>query len=130
VLRILLSVIHSSEYKMTHRIFNCVTLVFNVSEKILCPCSVRSCNGTNLWKRVEVRFFTGVAEVPSDTDRRERHCNSDISLKLESSSKQDEESRLLKIAIIGVPNVGKSTIINQLVGRKVNINKSPILMCV
>lgn len=30
------------------------------------------------------------------------------------------DSRLLKIAIIGVPNSGKSTLINKLTGRKVS----------
>jgi ribosome biogenesis GTPase A len=103
-----------------------LTPAFNISKKIF-PCSVRFRNGINLWKAVEVRFVSGVTEDSADTDKRDLSV-----LNIGSSSKYDEnhESRLLRIAIIGIPNVGKSTVINQLVGRKVNIKESFILKSV
>jgi putative protein kinase ArgK-like GTPase of G3E family len=98
-----------------------VTPAFNISKRLLFPSSVGFPNVTSAWKTVEVRFVRGVAEGCTVADRR------DLLLpKSESFVKHNDnyESRLLKIAIIGVPNVGKSTVINQLVGRKVNINVS------
>jgi ribosome biogenesis GTPase A len=112
---------------MTHSLYNCVTPVFNISKKVLFPCSVRFRNVTSLWKTVKVRFVGGIAEGSTVADRRDLLLS-----KSESFVKRNEnyESRLLKIAIIGVPNVGKSTVINQLLGRKVFINQSPILACI
>jgi ribosome biogenesis GTPase A len=112
---------------MTRRLFGCVIPVFNISKKVLLPSCVRFRNSTHLWNTVEVRFVTGVAENSADTDARDSSLS-----RLESSVAQNEnyESRLLKIAIIGVPNAGKSTVINQLVSRKVNISGSYILKSV
>ena len=105
---------------MTHSLYNCVTPVFNISKRILFPYSVGLRNVTSLWKSVEVRFV-GIAEGSTVSDGRDLLLsNSESFVKRNENS----ESRLLKIAIIGVPNVGKSTVINQLVGRKVNINVS------
>jgi ribosome biogenesis GTPase A len=96
--------------------------VLNVSKKVL-RSSVSLCHSTHLRKTVEVRIGGGggVAESSANTNTRTLSLS-----KVESSAAQNEnyESRLLKIAIIGVPNAGKSTIINQLVGRKVNIRRS------
>lgn len=103
---------------MTYSLFSCLTPAFNISKQILFPCSVKFRNGTNLWKAVEVRFVRAVTKHSVDDDK------TDLSVLNVGSSRQlneNCESRLLKIAIIGVPNVGKSTVINQLVGRKVNI---------
>lgn len=111
------------QYKMAYSLFSCLTPALNISKKIF-PFSSRFRNDVNLWKAVEVRFITGVTEDSADTDKR------DLSeFNVVSSSRHNEncESRLLKIAIIGVPNVGKSTIINQLVGRKVIIRESYVL---
>lgn len=106
---------------MTHSLFNCMIPVLNISKKVLLPSSARLRNSTLLWKTVEVRFVCGVAENSADTNARSLSWS-----RLESSAAQNEnyETRLLKIAIIGVPNAGKSTIINQLVGRKVNTSGS------
>jgi ribosome biogenesis GTPase A len=95
--------------------------VFNISKKVLLPSSVRLRNSTLIWRTAEVRFVGGAAENSADTNAR-----SLLLSRLESSVSQNEnyETRLLKIAIIGVPNAGKSTVINQLVGRKVNISGS------
>lgn len=53
-----------------------------------------------------------------------RFCSS-VSLnesnqKINLSTLNEPQRRLLKVAIIGVPNVGKSTLINQLVDRRVS----------
>lgn len=106
---------------MTHSLFTCMIPVFNISKKVLLPSCVRLRNSTLLWKTVEVRFLGGVAENSADTNA------GSLSLsRLESSAAQNEnyETRLLKIAIIGVPNAGKSTVINQLVSRKVDTSRS------
>ncbi|XP_023704282.1 LOW QUALITY PROTEIN: GTPase Era, mitochondrial [Cryptotermes secundus] len=101
---------------MTHSLLTCMIPVLNISKKVLLPSSGRLRNSTLLWKTVEVRFLRGVAENSADTN-----AGSLPFSRLESSVSQNEnyETRLLKIAIIGVPNAGKSTVINQLVGRKV-----------
>jgi hypothetical protein len=122
-----LSYFDSIGSKMTHSLFSCMIPVFNISKKVLLPCSVRLRNSAPIWKTAEVRFVGGVAENSADTNARSLSLS-----KLESSAAQNEnyESRLLKIAIIGVPNSGKSTVINQLVGRKVNTSVSYNLMSV
>jgi ribosome biogenesis GTPase A len=109
---------------MTHSLFSGMIPVFNISKKVLLPSSVRLRNRTFIWKTVEVRLIGGVAENSANANARSLSLS-----KLESSAVQNEnyESRLLKIAIIGVPNSGKSTVINQLVGRKVNTSVSYIL---
>jgi tRNA U34 5-carboxymethylaminomethyl modifying GTPase MnmE/TrmE len=105
---------------MTPSLFNCMIPVLNVSKKVL-QSSVSLCHSAYLRTTVEVRIGGGgVAESSANKNTRT------LSSKVESSAAQNEnyESRLLKIAIIGVPNAGKSTVINQLVGRKVNTSRS------
>lgn len=106
---------------MTHSLFTCMIPVLNISKKVLLPSFGRLRNSTLLWKTVEVRFFGVVAENSADTNAGSLRLS-----RLESSVSQNEnyETRLLKIAIIGVPNAGKSTVINQLVGRKVDTSGS------
>jgi ribosome biogenesis GTPase A len=106
---------------MTHSLFSCMIPVFNISKKVL-QSSVSLCHSTHLLKAVEVRLGGGgVAESSAN-----RNTGTLSLSKVESSAAQNEnyESRLLKIAVIGVPNAGKSTVINQLVGRKVNSSRS------
>lgn len=101
---------------MAHSLFSCMIPGFSISKKVLLPSFVRLRNSALIWKTVEVRFVGGVPENSGDTNARSLSLS-----KLESSCAQNEnyELRLLRIAIIGVPNAGKSTVINQLVGRKV-----------
>jgi hypothetical protein len=103
---------------MSHSLISRMISVFNLSKKVL-PSSVNFCHSTHLWKTIEVRI-DGVAEKLGNTN-----TGTLSSSRLESIVSQNEnyKSRLLKIAIIGVPNAGKSTVINQLVGRRVSTNR-------
>ncbi|KAJ4437053.1 hypothetical protein ANN_17188, partial [Periplaneta americana] len=70
----------------------------------------------------EVRLIRGLREISVRNENRGRcHNKKVVSEDLDRLSNHGHESRLLKIAVIGVPNVGKSTVINQLVGRRVNL---------
>ena len=68
----------------------------------------------------EVRFFSKLIEKSSYSD------DTKVNVEFSKFNEENEqcETRLLKVAIIGVPNAGKSTLINQLVGRRVNINRN------
>lgn len=68
-------------------------------------CNILRSDFAILNKNVPCRF---ISTVKSDfTNVAEDNCN-------------EENTRILKVAIIGVPNVGKSTLLNQILNRNVS----------
>lgn len=65
---------------------------------------------TYLWgspiKKATCRFFSASSTAVEDSN----------------SSNEKQDRKVLKVAIVGVPNAGKSTFINQIVGRNVSID--------
>jgi len=67
------------------------------------------------------RYFSQNVHTPSESQEFVLQANSDFKLI------RRENHKVLKIAILGAPNVGKSTIINQLIKRPVIIYINYIL---
>ncbi|KAJ9587671.1 hypothetical protein L9F63_018887 [Diploptera punctata] len=99
--------------RLSHSIFSVINPYFEG----LSYCCVRNNTFSGYLRRIEVRHFSNLSESSSYSE--------DLTLRNKEFSNFNKENenkcefRLLKVAIIGVPNSGKSTVINQLVGRRV-----------
>ncbi|XP_069689113.1 GTPase Era, mitochondrial [Periplaneta americana] len=104
--------------KLSYRLCNYLSPMLTTSMRLSYP-SGNSCI-SYLRGTFEVRLIRGLREISVRNENRGRcHNKKVVSEDLDRLSNHGHESRLLKIAVIGVPNVGKSTVINQLVGRRV-----------
>lgn len=72
------------------------------------------------------RCFSKTLDVPSSCNAEELMSHSNQNL----TSASRENEKCLKIAMLGAPNVGKSTLVNQLIKRSVIIKISNFLLFV